>query len=422
MIDTQPHHFRDTYELVDHFSVEQITPCSVFILGLSHSHELPDALTTAQIRDLLMQIGQTLTTLVDTKGRVFRLGVDKFCIIWTSEQSLDRLVLACYGIRRKIGRDVLIDQKRLHLDVRIGVSITPASSRTDASNLTELINHALFAYKKAIAENQNYAVYDKHALHHTRRRWRLAQRVEEALSNNELHLNYQPRFDLANGKCTGVEALVRWHIEGEGNIPPAEFIPVIEKSGFILELTDWIFKRGASELHNWLEEDHERTYSFNISAMNLGDPEFASVLMQSISLWSLKPSQLLLEITESEPWSTHPDSIRTVRKLRKTGARIAIDDFGTGYSTYTNLQQVQVDVIKLDRSFVSRMSTSETDRIIVDSMIQTARRLSLDVVAEGVEDDETASMLMQMGCSAIQGFVVSKPLPAAEFTHWTASL
>lgn len=415
------HHFRDTYDVVDYCAEHHIRPCAVFLLGLSQSHELPDALTSTQIRTLFSQLESSLDQLVNGKGRVFRLGVDKLCILWTSEQSLDRLVLASYGIRRKLGNDVMIDTQPIHLDIRIGISMTPASSSAHTDDLGMLINHALTALKQAIAENQNYSVYKDSMVNSTRRRWRLAQRIESALSNDELHLNYQPRYNLATKKCTGVEALVRWRISGEGLIPPAEFIPVIEKSGYILELTDWIFKRGASELHDWLTEDESRSYSFNISAMNLGDPEFASVLMHSISLWSLKPSQLILEITESEPWSTHPDAARTVRRLRQTGARIAIDDFGTGYSTYTNLQQIQVDLIKLDRSFVSRMVVSETDRIIVESMIQTARKLALDVVAEGVEDDETASMLSDMGCTCIQGYVVSKPIPAVEFIDWSAT-
>jgi EAL domain-containing protein (putative c-di-GMP-specific phosphodiesterase class I) len=243
----------------------------------------------------------------------------------------------------------------------------------------------------------------------------LEYRLRGALTRNEFQLYYQPQIDHATRSIVGVEALLRWNDADRGIVSPAAFIPVLESSGLIVPVGEWVIRQVTADCRRWRRLGLPRIrIAFNVSTLELSTNDFATRFLEIAALNSLEPCDLDIEITEGVLLED-PDFItHTLQRLRSKGVRVAIDDFGTGYSSLSRLSQLPVDILKVDRSFTGRLNQDRTSQAVVSTIIALARTYDLRTVAEGVETPEQLRILEALGCEQSQGHLHSAPVPAKE--------
>jgi EAL domain-containing protein (putative c-di-GMP-specific phosphodiesterase class I) len=245
---------------------------------------------------------------------------------------------------------------------------------------------------------------------------RIEQELQRALEQGELRVRYQPSVELTTGQVVGAEALVRWEHPQRGLIVPDRFLSVAEETGLIVPLGSWVVGETCRQLADWQarpETAHLRL-SVNLSARELTHPDVVSTVLSCVRESGIDPRSLTIEVTESTAMADGDTGFRALRDLSGEGIRVAIDDFGTGYSSMEQLRRMPVDIVKVDRSFVSGMASDSTDREIVAAVVGMGRALKLCVVAEGIETREQAEALRDLGCDIGQGFLFSKAVPAEE--------
>jgi EAL domain-containing protein (putative c-di-GMP-specific phosphodiesterase class I) len=237
--------------------------------------------------------------------------------------------------------------------------------------------------------------------------------LHHALANGEFELHYQPLFDLAVDRVGGFEALLRWNHPKRGSVSPAEFIPVAEETGLIVPIGTWVIQEACRQAARW--PDHVRV-AVNVSSIQFQRPGLSHVVLQSLQNSGLAPARLEIEITESIFLERSDDILQLLHTLRGLGVRIALDDFGTGYSSLSYLQSFPFDKIKIDRSFVNALQSRPGAAAIVKAIIDLAGALGMETTAEGVEEQAQLAILAKQGATSIQGFLFSKPVPAAQAT------
>jgi len=242
--------------------------------------------------------------------------------------------------------------------------------------------------------------------------------LRAALANGDLEVWYQPQADARTGAVCAIEALVRWRHKTRGLIPPDEFIPVAEQTGLIRPLAAYVLERAAEQWHRWHKANLAVDISVNLSMRNLQDRELVGQLTTILENAGMPTSALKVEITESSIMSDVNRTVESVEALARAGISVSVDDFGTGYSSLTHLRQLPLREVKVDKSFVINMTTDPGDAAIVRSVIDLARNLGLEVVAEGVETAEAWDTLTAWGCDRVQGYYLAKPLPPTEMTAW----
>jgi len=251
------------------------------------------------------------------------------------------------------------------------------------------------------------------------RQFRLLADFHAALEQpGQLHLHYQPRVDLATGRCIGAEALIRWNHPELGAIPPAEFIPVVEQTRYARPLTRWVLQTAIRQAADWHAQKLDLRISVNVSGANLQEDDFAALLLDGMGDAVLPGSAIELELTESALVGKGATAARQLAAISAAGIEIAIDDFGTGYSSLAYLQSIPAQVVKIDRSFVARIDREWRSLRLVKSMINMAQELGYRVVAEGVETSESLETLCGLGCNEAQGYLLSRPLSPEDFEHW----
>ena len=308
------------------------------------------------------------------------------------------------------------DSISIEMSASIGIAVYPENGNSSQ----ELLRCADVAMYHAKTNDGVSSWYDtKNDLNNKRR---LAMMVElgSAIRDNKLVLHFQPRINIATGEITGCEALTRWNHESLGMIPPGDFLPLAEMSELIHPLSAWVLRESIQQIKRLLANGHNVPVAMNVSARNLTDSLLIDTLEEAIRVEKIDPIYLEIEITESALINHPVRALQNLERLDKLGVSIAIDDFGTGYSSLTYLKKMPLDTLKIDRSFVSEMLTSESDSVIVDSTIDLAHNFSFTVVAEGVEDQETLDALAAKNCDQAQGFFIAKPMPADEFEQWLA--
>jgi EAL domain-containing protein (putative c-di-GMP-specific phosphodiesterase class I) len=240
--------------------------------------------------------------------------------------------------------------------------------------------------------------------------------LRRALRKEEFVVHYQPQVDIVSGKVTGSEALVRWEMPGVGLVPPLDFIPLAEQTGFIVPIGEWVLRTACQQLREWEKAGLPlMTVAVNLSARQFQQQDLATQIADSLQKTGLAPHQLDLEITESHAMQDADFTLSVFHDLQVMGVRISIDDFGTGYSSLGFLKKFPINTLKIDRSFVKDLGRDPKDEAIVSAIIVLAHRLGLDVVGEGVETEMELSILRKHECNRIQGYFFSKPLPAADF-------
>lgn len=300
------------------------------------------------------------------------------------------------------------------LTLRGAAAVAPAHGE-DAVTLTQ---RAQLALRYARQRGRDFALYDPIRDEPRAGQVKLLTGLREALTSNRLELHYQPKVELGSGVVTGAEALIRWPQADGSYVPPSEFIPLAEQSGYIREVTAWVLNEACRQTRAWADRGIHIDVGVNVSAVDFADGKLASRLEGLRDEWRIPDGAVDIEITESALMSDPDDAVAACVAMRELGYTIAIDDFGTGFSPLVYLQRLPVTAIKIDMSFVRTMLTDQKSRDIVENTVMLAQRFQVGTVAEGVESAEVAAALHAIGCVTGQGYHFSRPLPPEQFTAW----
>ena len=390
---------------------------ALLLFDLNRFKEVNDTLGHATGDQVLVKIADLLLPWVEQhNGGLFRLGGDEFVAVFDNQQCIEPFENLEQMLNQRMKTTLCLDDISIEMSASIGIAVYPENGNTSQ----ELLRCADVAMYHAKTNDGVSSWYDtKNDLNNKRR---LAMMVElgSAIRDNKLVLHFQPRINIATGEITGCEALTRWNHESLGMVPPGDFLPLAEMSELIHPLSAWVLRESIQQIKRLLANGHNVPVAMNVSARNLTDSLLIDTLEEAIRVEKIDPVYLEIEITESALINHPVRALQNLERLDKLGVSIAIDDFGTGYSSLTYLKKMPLDTLKIDRSFVSEMLTSESDSVIVDSTIDLAHNFSFTVVAEGVEDQETLDALAAKNCDQAQGFFIAKPMPADEFEQWLA--
>ncbi len=360
---------------------------------------------------LLCRVAERLGASVRRCDTVGRLGGDEFLVVL--ERVADGEEAAMVAQRLLDGLSALreVGDHRVHVTASIGIVLhpmEPAAGRVtaDGAGLMRMADSAMQAAKGA--GGNRFVFHTRDMTDRAETRLRLEAGLREAVAAKSFELVYQPKIEAAGGRLTGFEALIRWRHEGAA-ISPADFIPVAEDTGLIIEIGQWVLEEACRTATRWALDHGPVPVAVNVSARQLADPGFARLVEQVLQRHGTPPDLLELEITETVIMKDVRHHLPTLNRLRALGVRIAIDDFGTGYSSLAYLRELPVDVLKIDRSFVNDLPHAPD---IASTVIALAQKLLLSTVAEGVETAEQRYWLAEAGCNCLQGFLISRPLSA----------
>jgi diguanylate cyclase (GGDEF)-like protein len=383
-------------------------PLAVMLLDVDDFKAINDTLGH-EFGDLVLKhIAQRLNDAVSEAGMLARLGGDEFAVVL--EDGPEAAEREAHSLLAALDLPMDVDSLSIRVSASMGIACFPQHGRT----VRELLRHAdvaLYCAKASDASFQTYAEeYDEYSID----RLALAAQLRRGIERGELTVHYQPKAPLDGGATTAVEALVRWNHPQLGRIGPDGFIPLAEQTGVIKALTGRVLESALEQCMRWREEGLNVAVSVNVSARNLLDHALPSIIRELLDRFQVPASALQLEITESRIVADLRRARKALDELRSMGVKIAIDDFGTGFSSLLQLQQLPIDEIKIDRSFVTRMETNQSDAVLVRSIIELGRNLGLHVTAEGVETESVRRSLRELGCDFAQGFHIARPATAEE--------
>ena len=387
-------------------------PVSLLVMDLNQFRDVNDALGHDHGDRLLVEVSRRLQRVLRDADTIAYLGGDEFAVLLTTDADAEGAAKAATTIRSSLEQPFELGGIDVQTSAAVGISRYPDHGR-DAEALNRAADVAMFQAKQGGAGASTYSPESDRS---SVRRLALLGELRRAITEDELELHFQPSLDLRSGRVTSVEALVRWRHPDHGLIPPIEFIELAEISGLIGDLTRWVLTRGVAQARTWAAQELQTRVAVNLSVRNLADPELVPWLEALLHRDGLDARLLKLEVTESELMEDPAAAMSVLGQLRDLGTAVSIDDFGTGYSSLAYLKHLPVDELKIDRSFVSSMLTSEDDLTIVRSTIDLAHNLGLDTVAEGVEDGPTLGRLRELGCDRAQGYFIAKPLPGDDCT------
>jgi predicted signal transduction protein with EAL and GGDEF domain/DNA-binding response OmpR family regulator len=344
--------------------------------------------------------------------RVARLGGDEFVVMLTGLTSEREAVSVAERIQHSLGEPFNCGGHRFVVTPSIGIAMYPK----DARDVDDLLVKADMAMYQAKDQGRNgHAFFGESMAVRSLGRLEMENDLRHAFEAGEFQIHYQPKLDLATNKIIGAEALLRWNHPERGWISPETFIPVAEESGLIIALGDWVIREACKQLNEWAEQGLGHiTIAVNVSVQQFAREDFVESVLRALWQSGVKPQKLELEITESLLMRNVNDTTACMKEFRAAGVALSIDDFGTGYSSLGYLRQFPVDALKIDRSFVKDLHSSDDDAAICAAIIAMARELKLKVIAEGVESEEQVAFLREHRCDMVQGYLVSKPIPAAE--------
>jgi diguanylate cyclase (GGDEF)-like protein len=370
----------------------------------SHGHAAGDA--------VLQQVATRMVECIDEEIMLARLGGDEFSVVLPDlEQCSDAQDCAQTFLDSFI-ESFHVDEHELDIGVSIGISFYPK----DGVKSDDLIRHADMAMYQAKRRGRNCIVSFDHDLAKSSRVEQDREiELRKAVSEQEFDLWYQPQVSLKTGLVTGVEALIRWQHPTKGIVAPTNFIPLAEELGLISLVGTWVLKRGCQQMLDW--KHHEPIpwhMGINVSAPQIMKKGFAESVLKILDAYDIEPDKLQLEVTESMLLRDLESAARNFQLLRSHGVRIALDDFGTGYSSLTYLQELPVDILKIDRSFICTLEPGYAMESLASTIVLLASRFGLSTVAEGVETAEQLELVKLLNCDLVQGYYFSKPVTASD--------
>ena len=386
---------------------------ALFIIDLERFKIINDTFGRPAGDELLKQVAARLVGPGGEPARFARVGADRFAVVALRVQTeSDVLRLAEQKLAQCFGPPFQIAGSELKVSVRLGIAVFPG----DGADAATLFRNAEAALKKAKAGGDRFLFYAPKMTERAAENLALESKLRQALEREEFVLHYQTKVELETRGVVGVEALIRWQSPEMGLVPPAQFIPLLEETGLILEVGVWALQRAARDHRGWVERGLKAPrVAVNVSPIQLRQRNFVEVIEAAI-LDGVAPTGIDLEITETALMGDVQGNIDKLNAVQGLGVRIAIDDFGTGYSSLAYLAKLPVQAFKIDRSFIIAMLENASTMALVSTMISLAHSLRLRVVAEGVETEEQAKMLRLLRCDEMQGHLIGKPVPLAEMT------
>jgi diguanylate cyclase (GGDEF)-like protein/PAS domain S-box-containing protein len=387
---------------------------ALLMLDLSRFKEVNDTLGHDVGDEVLREVARRFSAQLSATTFISRIGGDEFTLVISNVEDRETLDTLCEN---------LVDSLRPPIDARgiaieVGVSIGIAIAPGDARDAKELLRHADIAMYVAKRHGSAYEYYAREDDQHTVRRLSMLSELRAAIENDGINLHYQPQVNLRSGRTESVEALLRWKHAIHGHVGPAEFVTLAEATDLIRPLTDWTIRRALADLASWNKRRLDLRVAINVSARVLQDVEFPRRFKALLQQAAIQPRQIELEITESAMLLDPERARRIVHDLHGLGVLISIDDYGTGFSSLGYLRDLRVHALKLDKSFVVDLETREPNRVIVESTVQMAHALGLQVVAEGVETEWVKNYLQSIDYDIGQGYWFAKPMSADDCCNW----
>jgi diguanylate cyclase (GGDEF)-like protein len=392
----------------------ELVPAALLLIDLDRFKEVNDTLGHHCGDQLLVQVGQRLRAALRGVDTVARLGGDEFAVLLPRITTDEGAATVASKLQAALQEPFTLQGLALEVEASIGLALYPEHG----SDPDELLQHADIAMYVAKETHAGFVLFDPKQDQHSPRRLALLGELRRAIEGRQLLLHYQPKIDAHTGQILGVEALVRWQHPEHGLVPPGEFIPLAERTGLIGPLTHYVMDAALQQCRQWRQAGHELAVAVNVSARRLLDLAFPDEVGGLLARWDVPARLLVVEITESAIMADPAHAMQILGRLNRMGVQLSIDDFGTGYSSMAYLKSLPVDELKVDRSFVSQMTSNSSDAVIVRSTVDLGRNLGLRVVAEGVEDQTTLEALDALGCDAVQGFHVSRPVTPDDLIDW----
>jgi diguanylate cyclase (GGDEF)-like protein len=387
---------------------------AVMIMDLDRFKEINDTLGHQSGDKVLQETARRLTRTLRETDTIARLGGDEFAILMPNVPDPAVSLSVADKIRNALNQPFMVQSLTLDVRTSIGIALFPAHGK-DPETLIQRADIAMYLAKSAKTEVE---IYTSEKDQYSPSRLALVGEMREAIDQGEFVLHYQPKVNLKTGVVDGVEALIRWQHPLRGLIPPDEFIPLAEHTGLIDPITRYVIDEALKQGRLMREGGKMISVAVNLSARSLLDENFPDFVADALRKWQVPPSSLACEITESTVVSDPKRALGVLSRLSQMGVLLSIDDFGTGYSSLSQLRRLPLNEIKIDKSFVMNMMNDENDLVIVRSTIDLGRNLGLQVVAEGVENEDIWNKLKDLGCDYAQGYYNSRPMPGTELLRW----
>ncbi len=406
------HHFESVLKTAVDNAHHTNVHCAVLLIDLDRFKSINDTYGHSIGDELLKKISDRIKAQCEPHGTAARLGGDEFAVLLKQVESYQSTIDSARELTKCIKEEVEINGVKLTVDSSIGISVFPDNGKS----ANELLKSADIAmYNAKTAGNENVCQYDESMLSDYDQRVQTELDLQVAIREQQFELNYQPQIRLSNGHVSCVEALIRWNHPGRGLVSPAEFIPIAEEAGMLAELGSWVLDEACRQL----SQMHAQGFSDLRMAVNISPQQFNQInfyegIIDTLTRHNLKLHFLELEVTESIVMKDIDRVVKILQKLRASNIKIAVDDFGTGYSSLQYLQDLPLDILKIDKVFIDTMSETDPTKSVANSVVQLGRAFDLETIAEGVETEEQLTELIGLGVEYIQGYYYSKPVAGTE--------
>lgn len=392
---------------------QEYTIISVMFIDIDNFRKINDGLGMITGDEVVQLVGQFLSELKQDNVIVSHFNSDLYCIAIYNPVGARSVEHIYRHIKERMKQPfILTDGQELNITVSVGIAEYPEA----AGSALELINNAeIVMFKAKHTGKATIQYFNAPILTEFRTNVEIENKLKAALKNKRFMMYYQPQFDTRTNRLRGVEALIRWRDEDGRMISPSQFIPVAEKSGFIVQIGTWVLEESISTFARWRRDyAYPMILSINISAIQYKKQKFVETLIHILEEYGVDPKEVELEITESVLIDDFEEVTEKLHKLREYGIRISLDDFGTGFSSLSYLKGLPIDTLKIDKSFVDTLETDAATKVITESIISMVKQLGYETVAEGVETAEQMTCLLDMDCDNIQGYLLGRPMPASE--------
>lgn len=410
--------FNDRLNLSLGYAQEHNHQVALAFLDLDFFQRVNDRFGLEAGDQVLREVGRRVESILEEGDTVARFGGDSFNMILTDVDDNTAVSEFLNRLLSTINQPILVSGTEINLTVSVGVSFFP----TDATEPEDLFQCAEVAVKQAKDFGRNsYRFFSSEQHQLVKSRYRMANDLHRAIEAEQFELYYQPKVTASDRQLVGVEALIRWNHPEQGFIPPDEFIPLAEDLGVIDQIGYFVLREAVRQCSSWWKQGYEVPVAINVSAKQMQRRDIAEEILEVLEEFQLPSRLLSVELTETSFLHCLEETRVAINILRTAGVHIAIDDFGTGYSSLSYIRNMSLDVLKIDRSFLVNIEDSEVDLSIVASIIDMSQAIGLEVVAEGIETEAQFGLLRELNCNQIQGYLISRPMPADTFVDWYRS-
>ncbi|MGK5093119.1 EAL domain-containing protein [Deltaproteobacteria bacterium TL4] len=401
-----------------HSAVRYQRKFAILYVDLDHFKEINDTRGHQAGDIVLIEITKRVKALLRHEDVLGRIGGDEFVILLSELTNMEHASIVATRVNEVVTKPILKDQQ-VQLSCSIGISFFPEDGE-DGESLLQHADIAMYEAKKS--GKNNYKTFMKEYQERTERYLLMKQDIKKAIDRQEFELHYQPKVDV-HKQVVGMEALIRWNSPDRGFISPSEFMQVAEESGLIAPIGDWVIYEACRQNKEWQDKGYPPlTMAVNLSPYELKQPDLLGSIENALKHTGLESQYLEMEVDESGAMLNPAKTAVILDGLKKLGVRITIDDFGTGYSSMSQLIELDINALKIDRSFIDPLMTNKKAVTIAKLIINMARSLDFIVIAEGVETQEQFELLVKLGCQQVQGYYIQKPLKTTEFELYLQSL